>query len=268
MTRPAATTTTVAAVSVALLVVAVGRGWLGADVGRGANFCEAPHDGWIRQPANTLSNAGFVVAGLLIARRVGRRPAADAVMSPTVGTFLACVVVLLGPASAAMHATQTEWGGHLDMLSMYLIAGFAAAWAWVRWTRRGTAAFVAAYVACVAACELAGLWPDPVPVVHYAGNLAFGVLLLVAVVLETRLWRRGGTRLVFRHGVVALASMLVAFTIWLLSNAGWCDPGSLVQGHAAWHLLCAVSAYWLFRMYESERRAPVAEPAQASAIAT
>jgi hypothetical protein len=182
--------------SVGLLVVAVGQGWLGADVGRGANFCEAPHDGWIRQPANTVSNAGFVVAGLLVARRVGSGAVVDAVMSPTVGTFLACVVVLLGPASAAMHATQTEWGGHLDMLSMYLIAGFAAAWAWVRWTRRGTTAFVTAYVACVATCEVVGLWPDPVPVVQYAGNLAFGVLLLAAVVLETRVWQRGETRLV------------------------------------------------------------------------
>ena len=56
-------------------------------------------------------------------------------------------------------------------------------------------------------------------------------------------------------GVVALVAMLVAFTIWLLSNAGWCDPDSLLQGHAAWHLLCAVSAYWLYRLYASERQA-------------
>ncbi len=269
MTRPVASTSLVAAASTVLLVVAVAQGWLGPDVGRGAGFCEAPHDGWVRQPANTLSNAGFVLAGLLIARRVGRGTSAGSVMSPTVGTVLACVVVLLGPASAAMHATQAAWGGHLDMLSMYLIAGFAAAWAWVRWTRRGTASFVTAYVACVAACELVGLWPDPVPVVHHAGNLAFGTLLLVALVLETRLWRRGETDLVFRHGVLALVAMLVAFTIWLLSNAGWCDPESIWQGHAAWHLLCAVAAYWLFRMYESERRAvPSPESAQASAIAT
>lgn len=252
MNRPVATTSAVAAGSVALLALAVAQGWLGADVGRGANFCEAPHDGWIRQPANTVSNVGFVVAGLLIASRVGRGAPSDAVMSSTVATLYACVVVLLGPASAAMHATQSEWGGHLDMLSMYLIAGFAASWAWVRWVRRGTAAFVGAYVACVAACELVGLWPDPVPVVHYSGNLAFGLLLLAAVVLETALWRRGATELVFRHGVVALSAMLVAFAIWLLSTNGWCDPTSLWQGHAGWHLLCAVAAYWLFRLYESE----------------
>ena len=254
MPRPVATTGTVAVLSVALLVVAVARGWLGPDVGRGANFCEAPHDGWIRQPVNSLSNVGFVVAGLLIARRASRASSVERVMSQTVATFYACVVVLLGPASAAMHATQSEWGGHLDMLSMYLIAGFAASWAWVRWTGRGTTAFVVAYVTCVAACELVGLWSDPVPVVHYAGNLAFGVFLLAAAMLETMLWRRGDTDLVFRHGVVALVAMLVAFAIWVLSNAGWCDPTSIWQGHAAWHLLCAVAAYWLFRLYDSEVR--------------
>ncbi len=242
----------VTVLSVALLAFAIGQGWLGPDVGRGANFCEAARDGAVRQPVNTLSNAGFVVAGLLVARRAARASSADRVMSRTVATVYACVVVLLGPASAALHATQSEWGGHLDMLSMYLVAGFAASWAWVRWTGRGTTAFAVAYAACVAACEIAGLWSDPVPVVHYAGNLAFGVLLLVAVVLESLLWRRGETDLVFRHGVVSLAAMIVAFAIWLLSNAGWCDPTSIWQGHAAWHLLCAVAAYWLFRLYDSE----------------
>ncbi|UFN44575.1 ceramidase domain-containing protein [Nocardioides okcheonensis] len=252
MPRPLVVTGAVAVASVGLLLVAAAQGWLGPDVGRGAGFCEAPRPGWVRQPANTLSNAGFVVAGLAVARRAVAGP--DAVMSTTVATAYACVVVLLGPASAAMHATQSAWGGHLDMLSMYLVAGFAAAWAWVRWTARGTRAFLTAYAACVLACEVVGLWPDPVPVVHYSGNLAFGVLLLAAVVLETMIWRRGRTKTVFRHGVVALAAMLVAFTIWLLSNAGWCDPRSLLQGHAAWHLLCAVAAYWLFRLYESEER--------------
>ncbi len=80
-----------------------------------------------------------------------------------------------------------------------------------------------------------------------------GALLVVAVVLETALWRRGETSRVFRHGVVALASMLVAFAIWLLANAGWCDPHTLLQGHAVWHLLGAVAAYWLYRFYASER---------------
>jgi hypothetical protein len=251
MPRPLPTTIAVAAGSTALLALAVAEGWLGPDVGRGV-FCERAHDGAIAQPANTFSNLGFVVAGLLVARHAQQRPVDRAVMPTAVATVYACVVVLLGPGSAAMHATQSSWGGHLDMLSMYLVAGFAAAWAWVRWVRRGTGWFVTAYVACVAACELVGLWPAPVPVVHYSGNLAFGVLLVAAVALEAALWRRGETSRVLRHGVVALATMLVAFAIWLVTNAGWCDPDSLLQGHAAWHLLCAVAAYWLYRLHASE----------------
>src|SRR5215207_4747875 len=112
-----------AAVSLTSLALAVRFGWLGADVDRGAEFCEAA-TGRVRQPVNTLSNLGFVVAGLAIARQACRLP--------VVGTAYACLVVLLGPASMAMHATESSLGGHLDLLSMYLVASFAVAYAAMR----------------------------------------------------------------------------------------------------------------------------------------
>ena len=105
--RPIVLASLSAAVSLVLLALAVRFGWLGADVDRGADFCEAAA-GRVRQPVNTLSNLGFVVAGLAIAR--------DAWRLPVVGTAYACLVVLLGPASMAMHATESSLGGHLDML--------------------------------------------------------------------------------------------------------------------------------------------------------
>lgn len=252
--RPLLVTAAVAVVSVGVLALGVRSGWLGPDVGRGDNFCEAAGPGPVVQPANTWSNGGFVVAGLLIAWRATRRDRLGDVLQPALATAYACVVVLLGPASAAMHATQSALGGHLDLLSMHLIAAFAAAYAWVRWARRGPAAFGVAYVAALAGSELVGLWPRPVPVVQYAGNVAFALLLLVAVALEVALWRRGETSRDVRPGLAALGAMLTAFAIWLLSTHGWCDPESLLQGHAAWHLLGAVAAYFLFRFYASERR--------------
>ena len=249
--RPLAVTGTVAAASIGLLMLAVGYGWLGADVGRGADFCEAARFGAVKQPANSWSNLGFVVAGLVIAWHAGRARVSR--MPTGLQTAYACVVVILGPASAAMHATQSSLGGHLDLLSMYLIAGFAASYAWVRWARRGPMEFAAAYASCVLACELAGLWTRPVPVVQYAGNVAFGLLLITAVVIETRLWRRGETRRTIGFGFAALGSMLVAFGIWVMSQHGWCDPHSWLQGHGVWHVLCAAAAYFLYRLYASER---------------
>lgn len=152
-----------------------------------------------------------------------------------------------------MHATQSSLGGHLDMLSMYLVAGFAASYAWMRFAGRGPVAFFVSYAVCVLACEVAGLWTRPVPVVQYAGNLAFGLLLIAAVALETLLWRRDETRRTIGFGFAALGSMLVAFFIWIMSQHGWCDPDSWVQGHGAWHILCAAAAYFLYRLYASER---------------
>jgi ceramidase len=245
--RPLGYAAATAVVSTGLLVVAVGAGWLGADVGRGANFCEAARDGWVKQPANTLSNLGFVVAGLVIAWRAGRTRLHG------LATAYACIVVLLGPASAAMHATQSALGGHLDLLSMYLVASFAAAYALMRWWGRDRTFFWQVFSLMVAGCELVGLLGDDVPVVQQAGNVAFAALLMTAVVVEVRLWRRGdGARTDLRWGAAALGTILVAFLIWNVTKTHWCDPHSLLQGHAAWHLLDAVSAYLLFRFWASE----------------
>ncbi len=241
--------------STALLALAVRGGWLGPDVGRGADFCEAARAGWMRQPANSLSNAGFVVTGLMVAWRARRTDLLGDTLPryPGLATGYACIVVLLGPASAAMHATQSAAGGVLDLTSMYLVAGFAAAYSLTRWWARDVRSFWVLFAALVVGCELIGAIDREVPVVMVPGNVAFATLLVVAVAMETRLWRRGPARADLRYGLAALASMLVAFAIWNLDRNGWCDPHSWLQGHGVWHLLGAAAAYLLFRLYASER---------------
>ena len=127
---------------------------------------------------------------------------------------MACLVVLLGPGSAAMHATQSAAGGHLDMLSMYLIAAFAAAYAAMRWLGAGIATFVAMFAAGVAFCELVGAWGGEIPVVMSSGNAAFGLLLIVATVLEVLIMRSGEVRARRGSPTPRWPSILTAFAIW------------------------------------------------------
>jgi hypothetical protein len=203
-----------------------------------------------------VSNVGFVVAGLLIAwhARVPFRQGGSRLPYRGLTTALACLVVLLGPASAAMHATQSAAGGHLDMLSMYLIASFAAAYAVMRWRRGGGLLFTVAFAVSVAFCEVVGLWPGEVPVLMHSGNAAFALVLCAAVVLEVLVVRRRDSRADARYAYASLASLLIAFAVWNATKTRLCDPHSLIQGHAIWHLLCAVAAYLLYRYYASERR--------------
>jgi uncharacterized protein YfiM (DUF2279 family) len=267
--RPLAVATATAVVSLALVLAAARWGWLGDDVGRGGGFCEAPRSGWIRQPANTWSNLAFVVAGLCVAWYATDRVRLGLTLGahPALATAYAVLVVLLGPGSMAMHATQTDLGGHVDLLSMYLLSGFAVAYALMRWTGRGPGTLLAVFALAVAAGMLVHLRGGSVPLLGHLGNAVFGVQLLTAVGLEVALLRRSSPRQDMWFGLASIGVLAVAFAIWTTGQEGhpWCDPDTLLQHHAAWHVLCAVAAYLLFRHYAAERAEAIPDAVHAPA---
>lgn len=244
----------VSVVAWAVLLVAVWQGWLGEEAGRGGLFCEATRSGWIKQPVNTWSNIGFTIAALAIARRIDTAPVRSEMRAPMV--FFSLVVASLGPGSAAMHATETAVGGHLDLLSMYLLASFAAAYAVVRNGRLGPQGGGWLFAALVVLCEVVGAVPVTLPVLMHPGNAAFAVLLITSLVLEAGLIRRGETEA--RWGLASVGTLLVSFAIWNLAKDGsaLCHPYSMLQGHGAWHVLDATAAYFLARHYLAPRENP------------
>jgi len=241
-------------------------GWFGPDVGRGREFCEQAVQGLFRQPANTVSNLGFVGAGLLIAQHSatthwaterGVTSRGGGGIPRGLAAAYALMVVALGPASAAMHATQSAVGGDLDLTSMFLVSSFALAYATSRLLRRRDAYAVArVFLVALFAQEIAYFRGGRLPWIEHSGNLAFAVTILATVVIEVmieRQPRRAGDSDPLARGwlVAALGCLLIALGVWSLSKTGgvWCDPASLIQGHAVWHVLCAGAAYALYRAY-------------------
>jgi len=53
-----------------------------------------------------------------------------------------------------------------------------------------------------------------------------------------------------------MASFLTAYYIWLTGTADhpFCDPDSLIQAHALWHLLGAVATWCYFQYFRTEVR--------------
>lgn len=155
-----------------------------------------------------------------------------------------------------MHASQSAIGGHLDLYSMYLLASFVVAYAAARLLALPAAGFAGLFVGALGVCTLAEFTSADVPVVMTMGNAAFAILLLVGLVIEVVLRTRGhSARLDLRWGIASVATLLVAFAIWNTGKDGGvlCDPHSLLQPHAVWHLLDAVAAWLLFRYYASSR---------------
>ena len=92
-------------------------------IGEASRWCERVSDGWFREPVNTLSNFGFVVIGLIIFWIISKENTSkDNLFFGVTGITLiyATSAVYLGPGSMLMHATNTEWGGWADNLSMVM----------------------------------------------------------------------------------------------------------------------------------------------------
>jgi hypothetical protein len=247
----------------AALLVLIGFGVAHGTLGKGSEanryFCEYVQPGLIREPANTVSNFAFIAAGLASAYvlwtgkfRGNQNPLTRI---PAIAILFSSLPILLGFGSMALHATETNAGGRLDLLAMYLVAGFAAAYALRRYFDWGWNAFALVFVLLVLYCEAVGQYRQvDVPVIDYAGNAAFGSLIALAVIVEALNAVRRKVKRDNRWGVAALFSFLVAFAVWNLgrNDSAFCRPESWLQPHALWHLLFALALFFLFRMYVSE----------------
>jgi hypothetical protein len=213
-------------------------------------FCELPRTGaLVLQPADSWSSYGYVLIGFLMIILAGGRDGASA-MPPIAARTLGLTAIVVGLGSVLMHATLTLWGQFLDVLGMYLIGSFLLVRALARWRRIPDGRAIMLYVA-LCACLVAVLIMLP-----EVRRWLFALLLNLAILVELVFARplRPGVRVgLYLGGILATA---VAFAIWILDQQGVvCAPRSLLQGHAAWHVLGALSLWLSFSYYRSERAA-------------
>ena len=206
-------------------------------------FCETLRDGLVRQPVNTWSSLAFVAVAVWVAWRFksatrrGRPP-----LAPVEAGLLIGSLVAVGLGSAFYHASFTFVGQVLDVSGMYFIASFmllhrAGASGW-----RLPVGLVPLFLALNALLMAAQVTTPGFR------RILFGLLLAGAVVLEWRMTRAGRKWLLTGAGLLG-----GAFAIWVLDRERVvCDPASLLQGHALWHVLGALAAASLYRSYEAE----------------
>ena len=249
----------VAVLSLTVFLTAVINGWMGPPQNVGRDFCECSN-GLIKQPANTWSNLGFVATGLVIGwllwnGRFGQNKNAFT-QSTFTPVFFCSLVVLLGPCSMAMHATLTHIGGAFDLLSMFLMCAFLMAYALQRFFGLRPLYFTAIFALVTGLSEWAGAFHHHLHLI--TGRAAFMFFISVAVLFELLNFYLRKLHHEIKWIVYGLITFGVAIVFWNLgrTQAGFCDPHSLLQGHAAWHLLDALSLFFLFRFYASEQRLP------------
>ena len=218
-------------------------------------FCEAIRSTPPLQPANSWSSLAFVVVALAVVAvalrdRSGRRSQPQNLLSSSLAYPLvyALALLIIGIGSAAFHAELTIETQFADVFGMYLIASFILLFNIQRLRPIPVAALVVAYLV------LNGVLAELLYAVPEVRRYAFAVVLLAALGLE---WRYRTTRTVVSDGRLlgaAVASLAIGFVIWIadITHVA-CSPMSWLQGHAVWHLLGALGAWFLYLYYRSER---------------
>jgi len=224
-----------------------------------ACFCEAIGTGFVRQPIDTWSNLAFVLVGLLILEDVLRPSAARSnllAQRRAYGTVYAMAVMLIGLGSWFYHASLTFVGQWFDVMGMYLLGTFMVLYNVARLSfspqvmprlPMGGRTFAISYVLFNVVLGFSLI------VVPELRRHLFGVLLVVTIVLEWVIRRRRTTQIHTAYFIAALLIYVLAQIIWTFDlNHVICVPNGLLQGHAVWHVLTALSAGLLYLYYRSE----------------
>jgi hypothetical protein len=221
-------------------------------------FCEAIGNGLIRQPINAYTNIAYILAGIIILVYLARTkpifnlrsPISDLPRRLFILFGIACILVGIG--SFLYHASFIFLGEEMDDDSMYLIGAFMLFFELAHQRKITTRQFIGYYITLNLLLEVVIFM---IPVVR--GGV-FAILVIASLTLvEISIWK-GIVASQRRQYYTAIGLFGVAYFIWILDKTHLvCNPDSLIQGHAIWHLLSALAAlmyfFYMDREYQLQR---------------
>ncbi|MDF1564104.1 MAG: ceramidase domain-containing protein [Deltaproteobacteria bacterium] len=205
------------------------------------DWCEEELCAWIVNPADTWSNLPMVAVGIWMIFLFRRHP------EPLMRWF-GPMLIFLGLSSFAFHGSYTFFFQFFDFVGMFLFIFLplvlnlrrtdAITPGRARWLYLGGSLLFSALV------------PLGVAVRFPIQLLVLGLILFV---VGQEIWIRLRTTTATNLGLFLWACLFLgaAATLSALDlSRVWCNPTDhLIQGHAFWHILCAVSFTFLAVFY-------------------
>jgi len=162
-------------------------------------------------------------------------------------TIMGIACLIIGIGSAFYHASLTFIGQFFDVFGMFLLATFMLVYSIERiYNLRLTTTIMLFLLFNIFLSGLQIAIPD-------TRRYVFAVVLIVALFFESYFRIKYKPQIEVRWLRYGIGLLTVAYSIWILDNTRvLCFENSLLQGHAVWHILGAISVLFLHRYYASE----------------
>jgi len=240
-----------------------GSAWNGMQISKSAltaEYCERNQtDKLFHQHMNTYSNLAYFFLGMIailsafIDKKNESKQDKNLIQQfPLISFFFGCCLIYLSFGSAFFHASMTWIGQRVDMNATYSICvaliGIGSYRCFVQHdtTRMFKQIFVLClFITILLFIKLHLLIPS---------IILLPILILLMMVITTVNYLRCSNHFRLQYAIMSLLFMIVAFVLRTMDvKKTNCDPLSVYQGHAIWHLCTGMSAFMLYWFYRSEK---------------
>lgn len=213
-------------------------------------WCEATRLGsTILEPVNAWTNIIFVTTGLIFLLLpylfINRKNilTSDAIFPRLYGFAM----IFVGLGSFFFHSSQTFVGQWFDVFGMYLVTMFYISYNFLRIRFFNKTSFLIFYLASTVVLGFI------IYFIPETRRWLFGVSIIFIILQSVLIQLRSKPVMQNKFLVASIISYVVAQVMWVLDkNRIWCEPESLINGHAIWHVLTAVSAILAYFYFASE----------------
>ncbi len=200
-------------------------------------WCEKTQCSWVNEPANAYSNAGYLIAGVLIMAKLSQGK--DRLLKE-----LGLMIFLMGLGSFVYHSTNNFFTQFFDFLGMFLMTSIVMG-VFSKRIRGENIRSHYSYSWMFLFLNTFMFW-----VFHFNQiPIQFTVVVNTVVLISMEVWGRvkEDKSPKLTHFLGAIISLAVAQVFSGLDlKRTWCEPENLIlHGHAIWHLIGAVGMVFL-----------------------
>jgi hypothetical protein len=210
-------------------------------------YCETNLCSLVAAPANTWSNIFYIVVGIYLIS-ISRKE--KGLLLKLIGPL----AIFCGLASGIYHATFSYVWQAFDNGAMFIFISLLLVFNLYRLktkhisTKLLSGLFILLNIASISAFfykkTLFGI---------NVGITIFAVELIAVLTIEAILYAKAKAKYKLDNLLFAFGLLIVGWGIWWLDFLKiWCDPNifHLINGHATWHILTALSFIFIYKFYK------------------